>query len=245
MDATSHRTDRDIERLLTGRIPAGEEDPELARFLLDFEAAYPEPSVDHCEAAHLSAIFAAAQQAVVADHPAPIGRETKEDKVTRRRVGLLAWVGIAALVVIALGTTVAFAGPGVFTGGSDTTVTPTTPMTVETVAAPTADTTASTTDTTASTTDTNAPGTDTTAPTTDTTVDQGTTETTQPGDTATSQVTGKVKTSTTHPDNFGGTISSLRHSGDHTPAAVMKGKKVPGYNKKVTTTTTEPTTPPT
>jgi hypothetical protein len=43
--------------------------------------------------------------------------------------------------------------------------------------------------------------------------------------------------STVRPDNFGRTISSLRHSGDHTPAAVIKGKKVPGYHKKMTTTT--------
>jgi hypothetical protein len=47
---------------------------------------------------------------------------------------------------------------------------------------------------------------------------------------------------TVHPDNFGGTISSLRHAGDHTPAAVLKGKKVPGFYKKTTTTATEPTT---
>ncbi len=42
-----------------------------------------------------------------------------------------------------------------------------------------------------------------------------------------------------HPDNFGGTISSLRHDGDHTPAAVVKGKDVPGWTKKhpVTSTT--------
>ncbi len=45
-----------------------------------------------------------------------------------------------------------------------------------------------------------------------------------------------------HPDNFGKVISELRAAGDHTPAAVIKGKKVPGYYKKLagagTTTTT-------
>lgn len=45
-----------------------------------------------------------------------------------------------------------------------------------------------------------------------------------------------------HPDNFGKIISELRAAGDHTPAAVIKGKKVPGYYKKLsgagTTTTT-------
>ncbi len=42
-----------------------------------------------------------------------------------------------------------------------------------------------------------------------------------------------------HPVNFGGTISSMRHEGDHTPAAIVKDptKKVPGYTKKTTTTT--------
>jgi len=41
-----------------------------------------------------------------------------------------------------------------------------------------------------------------------------------------------------------GTISSLRAAGDHTPAAVIKGKKVPGYykNHPTTTTTTQSTT---
>ncbi len=48
--------------------------------------------------------------------------------------------------------------------------------------------------------------------------------------------------STVHPDNFGGTISSLRHAGDHTPTAVLRDKKVPGFYKKMTTTATEPTT---
>jgi hypothetical protein len=41
-----------------------------------------------------------------------------------------------------------------------------------------------------------------------------------------------------HPDNWGGYISGLRHQGDHTPAAVLKGKDVPGYTKKTTTTAT-------
>jgi hypothetical protein len=47
---------------------------------------------------------------------------------------------------------------------------------------------------------------------------------------------------TTHPDNFGGTILALRQAGDHTPAAVIKGKNVPGYYKKHPVTTTTQTT---
>ncbi len=53
-----------------------------------------------------------------------------------------------------------------------------------------------------------------------------------------------TSTSTT---NWGQRISGLRAAGDHTPAAVLKGKKVPGYYKKLTTTTqpvTATDTPP-
>jgi hypothetical protein len=73
-----------------------------------------------------------------------------------------------------------------------------------------------------------------------------TTESTQPT-TYTSEPGGITDTSeetpepAVHPDNFGGTISSMRHAGDHTPAAVVRGKMVPGYQKKATTTTTQPT----
>lgn len=82
-------------------------------------------------------------------------------------------------------------------------------------------------------TDTTAPLTDTTAPVTDTTAgpDDAMAPELEDGDDA------------DHPVNFGGTISSLRHDGDHTPAAVVKGKTVPGWIKKhpeaTTTTTTE------
>ncbi len=54
-----------------------------------------------------------------------------------------------------------------------------------------------------------------------------------------------------HPDNFGGTISSMRHAGDHTPAAIVKGKDVPGWQKNhpspgtTTTEAAEPTEPDT
>ncbi len=45
-----------------------------------------------------------------------------------------------------------------------------------------------------------------------------------------------------HPNNFGKIISDLRAAGDHTPAAVIKGKKVPGYYKKLSGTGTTTTT---
>ena len=67
MDETGEIKDTEIARLLSGRMPADEEVPELARFLRDFDATYPEPSIDHCEAAHLSAIFAAAEQSAEAE----------------------------------------------------------------------------------------------------------------------------------------------------------------------------------
>ena len=70
MDETGKMNKRGIERLLSARMPAGEEAPELARFLRDFDATYPEPRIDHCEADHLSAIFAAAQQVAETESPA-------------------------------------------------------------------------------------------------------------------------------------------------------------------------------
>jgi hypothetical protein len=72
---------------------------------------------------------------------------------------------------------------------------------------------------------------------TDTTVPGDVTSTTEAGDDG----RGDTNTSCTHPANFGGTISSLRHAGDHTPAAEVKGKHVKGWEKKhpaPTTTTT-------
>ena len=52
---------------------------------------------------------------------------------------------------------------------------------------------------------------------------------------------------TVKPHPFGQTVSALRHAGDHTPAAVLMGKKVPGYYATTTTapestTTTEEST---
>lgn len=37
---------------------------------------------------------------------------------------------------------------------------------------------------------------------------------------------------TVKPHPFGHTVSGLRQAGDHTPAAVLMGKKVPGHGKK-------------
>lgn len=53
-------------------------------------------------------------------------------------------------------------------------------------------------------------------------------------------------TTTTKPHPFGQTISSLRHEDDYTPAAVLMGKKVPGYyatSSTETTVSTEPSLP--
>jgi hypothetical protein len=89
------------------------------------------------------------------------------------------------------------------------------------------------------------PTTDTTVITTETTADTNDTEVTEVDGDDTGDGNGDTThTSSTHPDNFGGTISSLRHAGDHTPGAVIKGHKVPGWSKKhpegTTTTTTAP-----
>ena len=67
---------------------------------------------------------------------------------------------------------------------------------------------------------------------------------TEDGDDADSSETTEVKKE--HPVNFGGTISSMRHEGDHTPAALVQDppKKVPGYTKKTTTTATVLVEPP-
>jgi hypothetical protein len=76
-----------------------------------------------------------------------------------------------------------------------------------------------------------APHTDTTAEATDTT---GITTAATPAaeDTTTTELSDDASTeSSVHPDNFGGTISSLRHAGDHTPAAILHGHKVPGWQK--------------
>lgn len=104
------------------------------------------------------------------------------------------------------------------------------PAPSEDLSPPSSSTTAVITDTTASSTDTTAPVTDTTAMAGD-----GTTTEVERGDEPT-------VTSCAHPDNFGGTISSLRHAGDHTPAAVIKGKTVPGWSKKHPEATTTQTT---
>ena len=82
---------------------------------------------------------------------------------------------------------------------------------------------------------------------TDTTTAPVSTDTTVPGDVTSTTAAGDdgpgdtTHTSCTHPANFGGTICSLRHAGDHTPAAEIKGKHVKGWEKKhpcPTTTTT-------
>jgi cytoskeletal protein RodZ len=81
----------------------------------------------------------------------------------------------------------------------------------------------------------------------DTTTETDTTDTTafaEDGDEDATDDEAADEVSEAHPDNFGAIISGLRHSGDHTPAAVYKGKKVPGWNKNHPTTTTIITTQP-
>jgi hypothetical protein len=53
--------------------------------------------------------------------------------------------------------------------------------------------------------------------------------------------TSTATSTTAKPHPFGQTVSALRHAGDHTPAAVLMGKKVPGYYADATTA---PTTTP-
>ena len=50
-------------------------------------------------------------------------------------------------------------------------------------------------------------------------------------------------TSSTEYENFGSYVSSMRHEGDHTPAAIYMGKDVPGWDPEKhasSTTTSEP-----
>ena len=91
--------------------------------------------------------------------------------------------------------------------------------------------------------DTTLEQTSTAIETTDTTavMSEDTTTTVMSEDTATTELEDGDNSPAAHPANFGGTISSLRHAGDHTPAAVVKGKTVPGWTKKHPETTTTTT----
>lgn len=60
-----------------------------------------------------------------------------------------------------------------------------------------------------------------------TTLSTGSVPTTLP---ATAEVAAPTATTATTLQPFGQTISALRHAGDHTPAAVIKGKEVPGWD---------------
>ncbi len=125
MDETGEIKDTEIARLLSGRIPADEEAPELARFLRDFDATYPEPSIGHCEAAHLSAIFAAAQQSVETESAvarpvtgtpksaprAPVLRDSHRSWTGRR---FPKWAGVKLAIPIAI---ILFAFGGVALAG--------------------------------------------------------------------------------------------------------------------------------
>jgi hypothetical protein len=94
-------------------LPADEESPELARFLKDFAAVCPEPSIDHCEAAHLNAIFASAQHLADPGHPTP-GQVGETPKLTSRSSGLGTergnwmarrspkWLGIKLVIPLAI-----------------------------------------------------------------------------------------------------------------------------------------------
>lgn len=82
--------------------------------------------------------------------------------------------------------------------------------------------------------------TDTTLPTGSTDSTETTLPTVSPDSTETTLLPDSDTTLTTDAGSFGQIISALRHAGDHTPAAVIKGKKVPGWNsdKHATATTT-------
>jgi hypothetical protein len=137
----------------------------------------------------------------------------------RQRLNLLVAVGAALLLVLAVGAATAFAQGGILGASADTTVSSIDTTAVTDTTTTTSTTLPSATDPTTSTSSTSLP------PTTDTTV------------------LGTPPSSTTT-TNWGQYISGLRHAGDHTPAAVLKGKKVPGwYKHHPTTTATTGTTP--
>lgn len=61
MDESHDKTDSDLKQLLAGWRPDEKDFAALLSFLKAFDRAYPTPSVDHLEAAHLAAILAAAR----------------------------------------------------------------------------------------------------------------------------------------------------------------------------------------
>lgn len=150
-----------------------------------------------------------------------------------RPLTLLVAVGAALLLVLVIGAATAFAEGGILGAGPETTA-PTTESAVpstETVV-PSTDTDVPSADTTASTTEATVPSTETTA---------STAEITLP---STDAITLETPSSSTTTTNWGHYISGLRHAGDHTPAAVLKGKTVPGWQKHHPTTTTTTTSTP-
>jgi hypothetical protein len=134
MDEIGEIDDREIERLLSGRISAGAEAPDLVRFLSDFDATHPEPSIAHCEGAHLSAIFAAARQLAETDPPfrgqvratpesTPRASEPADQGRSWMARRLPKWAGVKlaipfAVMLFAFGG-VALAGGLVYHGASD------------------------------------------------------------------------------------------------------------------------------
>jgi hypothetical protein len=115
-------TDKDVERVLAGRTPEGEaEFDDVARFLLDARSAYPEPSAEPYEAAHVGAMLETARAlAAHGTRDADVVSATLRNAAPGRSRWDVAFsrlfaargpraVGVAAALVLALGGT-AYAG---------------------------------------------------------------------------------------------------------------------------------------
>jgi hypothetical protein len=79
MSKTHDMADRETEKLLSGWRPAEDDSQGLGRFFKDLDEAYPLPSTDHCEAAHVSAMIEAGRLPTSADSLAtrPVGNTTR------------------------------------------------------------------------------------------------------------------------------------------------------------------------
>lgn len=120
-------SDSDLEAVLAGRVPADDERlGDIAHFAQDLDEAYPLPSTEHCEDAHVAAMLEAAQLVAVKSDPVarpaskadgPVVQVSELPKPRRSRVmkslvGAPLWAKItaSALAVLMSFTGVAVAG---------------------------------------------------------------------------------------------------------------------------------------
>lgn len=120
-------SDTDLEAVLAGRVPGDDERlGDIARFARDLDEAYPLPSTEHCEGAHVAAMLEAAQ--LVAAKGDPVARpaskadgpveqasglpKPRRSRVMKSLLGAPLWAKItaSALVVLMSFTGVAVAG---------------------------------------------------------------------------------------------------------------------------------------